>query len=210
MKKLEIDSFRSLSNLGESEEIIIKKSRFIGYARMTLQEDDALAFIDKIHKMHPDSSCVVHAYICTLTGSVQRFFNAHEPVGGMPILDVLKAKGLIGAACCVVRYYGGIKLGIGGLSRAFSRAASKAIDAAKPVLYEIGHRYELIYDYKADGRMMFMLDNSVHRYNNKRFSDKIRLEVEIKDRQKDEFLETIAAITSGKYELVESDRVYTI
>lgn len=196
--------------MGESEEIIIKKSRFIGYAKATLEEDEALAFIDSINKLHPDSSCVVHAYICTITGLIQRFYNAHEPVGGMPILDVIKAKNLVGITCCVVRYYGGIKLGIGGLSRAFSKAAAKAIDAAKPMLYEIGHRYELIYDYKSDGKIMFMLDNSIYKYKNKRFSDKIRLEIEIKDRLKAEFLKNIEAITAGKYVLKELDKVYAV
>lgn len=115
-----------------STESVINKSRFIGFAAPAGSEDEAKRFIADIAEMYPDASHVCHAYIIGPGQGVQRFSDAGEPSGtaGMPILGVLKQKGLTNSVCAVVRYFGGILLGAGGLVRAYSGQCALSVDAA--------------------------------------------------------------------------------
>jgi len=123
----------ALEREGVYEETI-NKSRFIGYASPALEEEDALSYLQEIQKRHPDASCICHAYVSGLSGAIQRFYDGHEPVGGMPILDAIRKRGVTGSVCAVVRYFGGVKLGMGGLARAFGNVAIAAVDAARSYL----------------------------------------------------------------------------
>lgn len=112
-------------------EKIIEKSRFITYSAHVESEEEARAFIAKIRSEHSLATHVCFAFISDKTGNLQRFSDDGEPQGtaGMPILEVLRAKGLKESGIAVVRYFGGIKLGAGGLVRAYSKAAAMAADA---------------------------------------------------------------------------------
>lgn len=114
-----------------SDEFTEKKSVFIGYIRPVPDEDAAKAFIAEIKKKHADAKHNVYAYILQGTG-IARFSDDGEPQGtaGMPILEVLKREELCGVAVVVTRYFGGILLGAGGLTRAYAKAAKLAVDAA--------------------------------------------------------------------------------
>lgn len=114
-----------------SDEFTEKKSVFIGYIRPVPDEQTAKDFIAEIKKKHADAKHNVYAYILQGTG-IARFSDDGEPQGtaGMPILEVLKREELCGVALVVTRYFGGILLGAGGLTRAYARAAKMAVDAA--------------------------------------------------------------------------------
>ena len=114
----------------ESEKII-EKSRFLTYSAHVTSEDEAKAFLTEIRQKHSMATHVCYAYIADKLGNLQRFSDDGEPQGtaGVPILEVLKAKKLCETAVAVVRYFGGIKLGAGGLVRAYSKAAAMAADA---------------------------------------------------------------------------------
>ena len=129
------ESYNSLAHLGISEELVINKSRFIGYAKFAMTEDEAIAFIDDIRSQHPLASCICYAYVCGYQSQVQKYHDGHEPVCGKPILSAIIMKNLTGTVCAVVRYYGGIKLGVGGLARAFGTAAISARNRAKSDAY---------------------------------------------------------------------------
>ena len=103
----------------ESEKVI-EKSRFLTYSEHVQSEDEAKAFIARIRKMHSLATHVCYAFIADKAGNLQRFSDDGEPQGtaGIPILEVLKAIKLYETAVAVVRYFGGIKLGAGGLVRA--------------------------------------------------------------------------------------------
>ena len=88
-----------------------------------LSEAEAKAALNRVRAEFPDASSLCYGYVCGVSGQLQRFYDDHEPVGGMPILDAIRKRGLIGCGCAVVRYFGGIKLGTGGLARAFGSAA---------------------------------------------------------------------------------------
>ncbi|MCQ8104973.1 YigZ family protein [Methylomonas sp. SURF-2] len=119
----------------ECEEII-KKSRFIGTISPCQSEAEALAQLKNLHAQHPNASHIVYAYrIKTPDGLVCRFYDAGEPSGtaGKPIFQHLEGKQLINLCVAVIRYFGGVKLGAGGLTRAYGNIAKQVIESAEIV-----------------------------------------------------------------------------
>ena len=116
----------SISN-NISNEIIINKSKFITFLFRVDSLDEINKYIDDLNIEYKDSTHICYAYVLD---NVKRFSDDGEPGGtaGMPILNVLENKNLNHILCCVVRYFGGIKLGAGGLVRAYSNSCSEIID----------------------------------------------------------------------------------
>ena len=112
-------------------EIIIKKSRFIGEAFPCMSEESVLSLLDEVKKREPGASHHCWGYILGLSGEQARYHDDGEPRGtaGLPILDVIKKKNLTNTCVVVTRYFGGVKLGAGGLVRAYTDAAARALDA---------------------------------------------------------------------------------
>ncbi|MBO7697533.1 MAG: YigZ family protein, partial [Erysipelotrichaceae bacterium] len=127
--------------------IIIEKSRFICYMKRIRNEDEYREYLAQIRKKHYDASHVCSAMVCD---NIQRSSDDGEPSGtaGAPILNVLKKNDLNQMCALVVRYFGGIKLGAGGLIRAYGNAVSECIKKATIVeelrypLYELHLSYE--------------------------------------------------------------------
>lgn len=133
------------------QETVIKKSQFIAAVKQTRTEEEARAYIASIRKEFNDATHVCTAYLIGPNNEIQRSSDNGEPAGtaGVPILEALKKSGLQDVTCCVIRYFGGIKLGAGGLIRAYGGAASdvcaaapKTEDAAMDI-YEISYPYEM-------------------------------------------------------------------
>ena len=124
-------SVRTVFAPHESEKII-EKSRFLTYSQHVESEEEARAFIAEIRGMHPFATHCCFAFVADKIGNLQRFSDDGEPQGtaGVPILDVLKNKKLFETAVAVVRYFGGIKLGAGGLVRAYSSSAAENLAVA--------------------------------------------------------------------------------
>lgn len=108
-----------------SAEFIINKSRFIGYGCPCGTEEEALAFLARIRQKHKDATHNCYAYIIGLNSGIMRYSDDGEPGGtaGMPIIEVMKARGVVNCAVVVTRYFGGILLGAGGSSAPMRRAA---------------------------------------------------------------------------------------
>ncbi|BAC14477.1 YigZ family protein [Oceanobacillus iheyensis] len=111
------------------DEITIQKSRFIGYVKRVETEEDAQEFIQEIKKKHYNATHNCSAYMIGENDQIQKANDDGEPSGtaGVPILEVLKKKGLKDTAVVITRYFGGIKLGAGGLIRAYGSTTSQAI-----------------------------------------------------------------------------------
>lgn len=116
----------------EPTEKIIEKSRFIGYSGRVESEEEAKAFLAALKEQHPFATHICYAYIADKQGNLQRFSDNGEPQGtaGMPILENLRARGMVQSIVAVVRYFGGIKLGAGGLTRAYSACAKEQLESA--------------------------------------------------------------------------------
>ncbi len=111
-------------------ETIIEKSRFICTVKRVENEDDAKNFVLSIKKKYPDATHNCYAYVADADGVYARFSDDGEPQGtaGLPMLDALKNKGVFCTAVVVTRYFGGVKLGTGGLVRAYQGSVIKAIN----------------------------------------------------------------------------------
>ncbi len=111
----------------------IKHSIFIATIKGELNQDEAEDFVKSIKKKYPDATHNCYAYVADEIGNVARFSDDGEPSGtaGQPILEVIKKQGLVKTAIVVTRYFGGIKLGAGGLVGAYTQAAADAVNASK-------------------------------------------------------------------------------
>lgn len=114
---------------GEAE-YIDKKSRFIGQVQHAESVSEAMAFVEAVRRKHADATHNVWAYV--LADGQMRWSDDGEPGGtsGQPTLNVFRSANVCDVVCVVTRYFGGILLGSGGLVRAYSKAASMALEAA--------------------------------------------------------------------------------
>ena len=110
----------------------IKRSKFIATLSHVESGEDAEAFVRAVRKRYPDATHNCYAYIADELGNETRFSDDGEPGGtaGQPMLEVLRKKGIVKAAVVVTRYFGGIKLGAGGLVAAYTDSVSEVLDAA--------------------------------------------------------------------------------
>ncbi len=110
----------------------VSRSRFIGYLIHIDSEDEAKTRLEEIRNRYPDATHHVYAYVLGESGEIQKASDDGEPVrtAGFPVLDVLKKNGITDALAVVVRYFGGIKLGAGGLIRAYSNTVRKLLETA--------------------------------------------------------------------------------
>ena len=114
-------------------EEILKKSRFIGFIAPCENEQAVIAALKNLHLLHPHANHIAFAYrLKTDNGIIYRLNDAGEPSGtaGKPIFQHLEGKNLINTLAAVIRYFGGVKLGAGGLTRAYSHATKQAIELA--------------------------------------------------------------------------------
>lgn len=125
-----------------SDEFIINKSRFIGYASPCQTEEEALVFLKCIREKHRDASHNCYAYVIGENAGIMRYNDDGEPSGtaGLPMMEVLKNRSVVNCCAVVTRYFGGVLLGAGGLVRAYSHACAIALDAAQVAIMELTDR----------------------------------------------------------------------
>ncbi len=130
-------------------EKVIEKSRFIATSRHVEGEEQARAFVAEISQKYRDATHNCYAYIADDIGNFMRFSDDGEPQGtaGMPMLEVIKANNLRQTAVVVTRYFGGIKLGAGGLVRAYSGSVAENLAKAVRVSYQPCAESQYIVDY---------------------------------------------------------------
>lgn len=129
---------------------IIKKSRFIGCLMPVRTEEAAISYIASIRKEFTDATHVCTACIIGENGQYQHSSDNKEPAGtaGVPMLEVLKKNNVTDICACTVRYFGGIKLGAGGLTRAYSSTAAQTLEKAQFVMDVPYRQYLLTYPYE--------------------------------------------------------------
>ena len=106
---------------------------FVVKKQFNEQSEEALAFLEAVRARHRDATHHCYAYIIGRNAGIMRYSDDGEPSGtaGMPIIEVMKARGVVDCAVVVTRYFGGILLGAGGLVRAYSHTCALALDAAR-------------------------------------------------------------------------------
>lgn len=113
------------------ETIEIKRSRFISIGMYVESAEEAKEIVKATRREYPDSSHVVHAFLSGTSADIFGFSDDREPSGtaGRPVLEVLKGSGITNVIVLVVRYFGGTKLGTGGLVKAYTEAAQKVVES---------------------------------------------------------------------------------
>ncbi len=131
------------------QETVIKRSRFIAYAYTLKDEEDAEEKIAFLRKKHYDATHVCYAYISDEEGRRGRYSDDGEPSGtaGQPMFDALKKSGITKCLVAVVRYFGGILLGAGGLVRAYSSAVSEVLQIAEKQTFTVKDFYTVAFPF---------------------------------------------------------------
>ena len=132
---------------------VIQKSRFIACVKTCRTEEEARDYIASVRKEFPDATHVCTAY--SIGDTIRRSSDNKEPAGtaGIPMLAALTKSGIRDACACVVRYFGGIKLGAGGLVRAYSSAVSTALAMAPKVTEVAAKEWLVTYPYELSGTL---------------------------------------------------------
>lgn len=166
-----------------TSEYEIKKSRFIGVAMPCDSEQSALKQLRQIAAQHASANHLAFAWrIRAPEGFItERFFDAGEPSGtaGRPILAPLQGEELINTVVAVVRYFGGIKLGTGGLTRAYGNAAKLAIDAAEKLPWVKMAQLKLQIDYSQLQMLEYQLKQIHGRIVDQQFTDTVTVLIEL-------------------------------
>lgn len=139
-------------------EIIIKNSRFITILTNINNEDDILQIIDKLKIEYPKATHYCYAYI---TEDKKKSSDDKEPSGtaGLPMLNVLEKENLVNVLAVTIRYFGGIKLGAGGLVRAYSKSVKTTLKEAKTIELEKGYQISLTTSYNNQKELDYLLKN---------------------------------------------------
>ena len=152
-----------------------KKSEFIGYAKRVENEEEAKAFINEIKSMHKQARHNCSAYVIGSNMNIQRYSDDGEPQGtaGIPILEVMKKSTITDCAIVVTRYFGGILLGTGGLTRAYIKGASIAIKAAGIVEKVQGLKLSFEIEYDLFGKIQHICGQNSWHIEDTEYSDKV-------------------------------------
>lgn len=158
-----------------ADEFIEKKSRFIGHIAPAEDERQALALLEQVRGAHRTANHHCYAWICGRHDEFQRSADAGEPAGtaGRPILEAIKRAELHNTVIVVTRYFGGVLLGAGGLTRAYGKAAQLAIAAAERVLRVPAGRFALTFDYAQLGRVESFLQQNNFVVENKLYAEQV-------------------------------------
>lgn len=141
-----------------ANEIIIKNSKFICLL-IKINNDDISDILNEIKEKYPKATHYCYGYVYN---DIQRFNDDGEPSGtaGMPILNVLLKEELSNVLCVVVRYFGGIKLGAGGLVRAYTKSVTECLKVVETIDLEEGFKIKLKFNYNDEKQIKYLLKDA--------------------------------------------------
>lgn len=186
-------------------EDIIEKSKFIGYCKPVESEAEANAFIEMIKKRHKDATHNVPVFVLGERFETQRYSDDGEPQGtaGVPILSMMKHEGLTNLVVVVTRYFGGIKLGTGGLVRAYTNTAKKAFEAAGLVDMKVYAVLSVTCDYTMHGKVANYIEHEENLIQGQvSYTDRVTVEVYCHLSQSDFYQSAMVNLTNGKADVI--------
>ena len=201
-----MNPYRTLRQFA-SDEFIINKSRFIGYAAPCETEAEALAFLQSIRTKHKDATHNCYAYIIGQNAGIMRYSDDGEPGGtaGLPMMEVLKHQGVVNCCCVVTRYFGGTLLGPGGLVRAYTTATQAAVAAAQ----EAGQIVEMTSVVPVDVRVAYpqyeqvlrLAQDSGAKVSDTDYADAVTLHLVFKAGEQEPFCAKMRELMAGREEI---------
>lgn len=191
--------YKTVKPYGESE-FTIQKSRFLSFVKRVETEEQALEFIQYIKKLHHSATHNCSAYIIGEHDQIQKANDDGEPSGtaGVPILDVLKKQQLKDTAVVVTRYFGGIKLGGGGLIRAYGKAASEGVAAAGTVERRLHTIMKTAIDYTWLGKVENEVRQSAYQLKEIVYEEDVELFLYVPSNEEKDFSDWMTELTNGQ------------
>ncbi|WP_453993418.1 YigZ family protein [Bacillus nitroreducens] len=204
-----LQSYYTVKGYGEHE-INIQKSRFIAYINRATTEEEAQEFIQKIKKQNWDATHNCSAYLIGENDHIQKANDDGEPSGtaGVPILEVLKKKKLKDTVVVVTRYFGGIKLGAGGLIRAYGKSTSEGLDATGIVERRLMRVMHTKIDYTLLGKVENELRSSIYQIKEIKYIDAVEIETYVEENKKEPFTEWMTELTNARADIFEGNVTY--
>ena len=196
---------------GSSEALYeISKSRFLCFTAHAETEAQAQNFIAQLRKTHWEARHCCSAYILGEHGILQKADDDGEPSGtaGKPLLEVLKKQHLSDVVIVVVRYFGGIKLGAGGLIRAYGKTATLGLEAAEIVTRTLFRRISVTIEYSLLGALENHLHQNEIRVEDKIYSDKVSLLLLLPMEDTEKIEQELLNLTAANCSIKEEDLVY--
>lgn len=202
-----MESYKTIENDSQSEQII-KKSRFICHLFRISSEEEGKDYLAQIKKEHYKANHSCHAMIIGENSDLKRSSDDGEPSGtaGIPILSVLEKQNLTNVLAVVTRYFGGIKLGTGGLIRAYSSATAQALQNVIMVEVKEQSGLKLTLTYPQYQTLSLLLEDNQLREAETNFLDQVFVTIYFDPEKEDEICQNLQDFYSGKanYQKVDS------
>lgn len=202
-------NYKTIAQAG-SHEKDIKKSRFIAHIAQVFSEEEANNFIKKIREQESGATHNCTAFIVKENVLIERMSDDGEPSGtaGSPILNVLQQQDLQNVAVVVTRYFGGIKLGAGGLIRAYSSTTAEAVKEIGLVENRIQQGFELTIPYHLFDKFDNYAKNEKINLENKQFAADVKCEIYLDLNIVDEAVQNIKDLFQNQIQLQETAKTY--
>ena len=204
-----MSNYKTLHKFGV-DEYIVEKSTFIGYAKPIKTEEEAIEFINEIKKKHKDATHNVWAYTIGENMNIQRYSDDGDPQGtaGIPTLEVIKKEDLRDVVVVVTRYFGGIKLGAGGLVRAYTKGAKVGIEAGIVIEKVKYSEVKIKIEYTQLGRIQNEIMNLGFKVKDTIYSEDVELIVYVRNEEAQSLMDRIIDITSGTADVSLGEEYY--
>ena len=202
-------SYQTVKGNGEHE-LVIQKSRFVTNISRAETEGEAQEFIQQIKKHYWDATHNCSAYLIGEHDQIQKANDDGEPSGtaGVPILEVLKKRKLKDAVIVVTRYFGGIKLGAGGLIRAYGSSASEGLNHIGTVERRLMQNIYVTVDYTLLGKLENEIRKSNYTLKQIQFLENVTLEVLAEESNKQNLIDWLFDLSNGKAHFIEGELEY--
>ncbi|MGY3723911.1 uncharacterized protein, YigZ family [Granulicatella balaenopterae] len=191
-------------------EIDVKGSRFIAHMKRAESEVEAQEFIQSVKKEHWKATHNCSAYLIGENDELQRANDDGEPSGtaGVPMLEVLKKNELQNVCCVVTRYFGGTKLGAGGLIRAYTGAVVEGLNQVGVALCSLEQVVRVELQYALVGKLEHFLTTNEIAIVNKEYTDKVAIDCSIPMAEVASFKESVIELLSDQAQFSELDTAY--
>jgi uncharacterized YigZ family protein len=191
--------------------IEIKKSKFIAHLLPVDSEEQAQSFLESVRKKHREATHNVPVYLIGADHRIQRYSDDGEPSGtaGLPVLEMLKKEGITNLAVVITRYFGGTKLGTGGLVRAYTESARAGLEASVVVERRPYCPLEITYDYGAHGKIEYQLttDEAVILADTS-FDARVTVSLYCRPDRTEAVIEQLEAITAGQITIEKGEMAH--
>ncbi len=191
-------------------EIIISKSKFLGYLFPIKTEEEASDILQQIRKKHYNANHNCYAYVLGEKREIAKCSDDGEPTrtAGLPMIEVLNSHNITNVLAVVTRYFGGIKLGTGGLIRAYGSTVAKTLELATLTEIKKVIKISIVLPYNLFETVKYYIDKNNFEIDNTIYNENVEVDFIIDDSELDKVLRELTEMTNDKYRIEHSEVFY--